>query len=217
MKKTSVILADDHVLFRAGIRALLTDMQNVEVVGETDTGRELIRLVQQVSPDIAIVDITMPELNGLDALPQLKNVAPNTAVIMLTMHVNEQYVMQALKSGASGYMLKTAAAAELDSAIRAVARGQSYLSPAISRSVIDSCLGRTSVKPRTKDLLTPRQREILQLIAEGKTSKQIAAKLYLSFKTVETHRAQLMERLDIHDVAGLVRCAMRLGLITAER
>lgn len=217
MKKTSVLLADDHVLFRAGIRSLLTDMQNVEVVGETDTGRDLIRLVQQVKPDIAIVDITMPELNGLDALPQLKNVAPDTAVIMLTMHVNEQYVMQALKSGAAGYMLKTAAAAELDSAIRAVARGQSYLSPAISRSVIDSCLGRTTVKPRTKDLLTPRQREILQLIAEGKTSKEIAAKLFLSFKTVETHRAQLMERLDIHDVAGLVRCAMRLGLITAER
>lgn len=217
MKKTTVLLADDHVLFRAGIRALLTDMPNVEVVGETDTGRDLIRLVQQLKPDVAIVDITMPELNGLDALPQLKSVAPDTAVIMLTMHVNEQYVMQALKAGASGYMLKTAAAGELDSAIRAVARGQSYLSPAISRSVIDSCLGRTTVKPRTKDLLTPRQREILQLIAEGKTSKEIAAKLFLSFKTVETHRAQLMERLDIHDIAGLVRCAMRLGLITAER
>ncbi|MGD8827839.1 MAG: response regulator transcription factor, partial [Gammaproteobacteria bacterium] len=182
-----------------------------------ETGRELIRLAQQFKPDIAVVDISMPELNGLDALPQLKSSAPDTAVIMLTMHVNEQYVMQALKAGASGYMLKTAAANELESAIRAVSMGNSYLSPAVSKSVIDSCLGRNNLQPRTRQLLTPRQREILQLIAEGKTSKQIANKLCLSFKTVETHRAQLMERLDIHDVAGLVRCAMRLGLISADR
>jgi DNA-binding NarL/FixJ family response regulator len=217
MKQTKVLLADDHALFRAGVKALLEDIPGVEVVAETETGRELIRLAQQFKPDIAVVDISMPELNGLDALPQLKSSAPDTAVIMLTMHVNEQYVMQALKAGASGYMLKTAAANELESAIRAVSMGNSYLSPAVSKSVIDSCLGRNNLQPRTRQLLTPRQREILQLIAEGKTSKQIANKLCLSFKTVETHRAQLMERLDIHDVAGLVRCAMRLGLISADR
>lgn len=212
-----VLLADDHALFRAGIRALLDSIRGVHVIAETETGRELIELAQKHKPELAVVDITMPELNGLDALPQLKQVAPDMHIIMLTMHTNEEYVMRALRAGADGYMLKTAAAPELESAIRAISRGDSYLSPSVSKNVIDACLGRSTIQPRTKQLLTPRQREILQLIAEGKTSKEIAIDLKLSFKTVETHRAQLMERLDIHDVAGLVRCAMRLGLISAEQ
>lgn len=217
MNAIKVLLADDHALFRAGIRALLEDLPAIKVVGETDNGLDLIRLAKEHQPDVAIVDITMPELNGLDALPKLKSTVPDVAVIVLSMHANEQYVMQSLKSGASGYMVKTAATTELESAIRAVSRGETYLSPAISKSVIDSCLGRSNLKPRTKQLLTPRQRQIMQLIAEGKTSKEIANTLYLSYKTVETHRAQLMERLDIHDVAGLVRCAVRLGLVSPDR
>ena len=217
MKQINVMLADDHALFRAGLRALLNDMRNVTVVAEVENGLDLIKVAREKKPDVSIVDITMPELNGLDALPKLKAAVPDTSVIMLSMHANEQYVMQTLKSGASGYMVKTAATTELESAVRAVSRGETFLSPAISRSVIDSCLGRNKVQPRTRQLLTPRQREILQLIAEGNTSKQIAAILSLSFKTVETHRAQLMDRLDIHDVAGLVRCAMRLGLIAPDR
>lgn len=217
MNPIKVLLADDHALFRAGIRALLEDLPAIKVVGETDNGLDLIRLAKEHKPDVAIVDITMPELNGLDALPKLKSSVPDVAVIVLSMHANEQYVMQSLKSGASGYMVKTAATTELESAIRAVSRGETYLSPAISKSVIDSCLGRSNLKPRTKQLLTPRQRQIMQLIAEGKTSKEIANTLFLSYKTVETHRAQLMERLDIHDVAGLVRCAVRLGLVSPDR
>jgi DNA-binding NarL/FixJ family response regulator len=216
MSDFTVILADDHALFRAGIRSLLESFPGVRVVAETETGRDLVRLAQELKPSLAVVDITMPELNGLDALLQLKQVAPTMRIIMLTMHMSEEYVMRALRAGADGYMLKTAAAPELETAIRSVVRGDNFLSPAVSKNVIDACLGRSTLQPRTKQLITPRQREILQLIAEGKTSKEIAIKLGLSFKTVETHRAQLMERLDIHDIAGLVRCAMRLGLISAE-
>lgn len=216
MSDFTVILADDHALFRAGIRSLLESLPGVRVVAETETGRDLVRLAQELKPSLAVVDITMPELNGLDALLQLKQVAPSMRIIMLTMHMSEEYVMRALRAGADGYMLKTAAAPELETAIRSVVRGDNFLSPAVSKNVIDACLGRSTLQPRTKQLITPRQREILQLIAEGKTSKEIAIELGVSFKTVETHRAQLMERLDIHDIAGLVRCAMRLGLISAE-
>lgn len=215
MKTIDILLADDHALFRAGVRSLLDDLATVNVVAETEDGLALLRLAKQHSPDIAIVDISMPELNGLDALPRLKAAVPGTAVIILSMHANEQYVMQSLKAGASGYIVKTAATTELASAIREVSRGRTYLSPSIAKGVIESWGANTG--ERKKRLLTPRQREILQLIGEGKTSKQIAAKLCLSLKTVETHRAHLMDRLDIHDVAGLVRCAVRLGLVTPER
>lgn len=214
MKTIDVLLADDHALFRAGVRSLLDDIATVNVVAETEDGMALIRLAKEHKPKIALVDISMPKLNGLDALPKLKAALPDIAVIILSMHANEQYVMQSLKAGAAGYIVKTAATTELASAIREVSHGRTYLSPSISKSVTGSWRDGPT---RRKRLLTPRQREILQLIGEGKTSKQIAATLYLSLKTVETHRAHLMDRLDIHDVAGLVRCAVRLGLVTSER
>jgi len=209
--KLRIVIADDHTLVRAGLVGLLTRMADVEVAGEAADGRAALKLIKDLQPDIAILDISMPELNGLDAAEKMKQVSPKTKVIILSMHANEEYVAQALKAGASGYLLKDAATAELDMAVKVVAQGQFYLSPAISRQVVDSYL---QGGPTGLDLLSPRQREILQLIAEGKSTREIAEILHLSVKTIETHRAQLMDRLDIHDVAGLIRYALRKGLIT---
>ena len=209
--KLRIIIADDHTLVRAGLVTLMTRMDDVEVVGEANNGREAVRLVRDLEPDIALMDIAMPELNGLEAADRLHRDHPKTKVIILSMHANEEYVAQALRAGASGYLLKDAATTELDMAIKAVAQGQFYLSPSISRQVVDSYL---HGGPTGLDLLSPRQREILQLIAEGKSTREIAESLHLSVKTIETHRAQLMERLDIHDTAGLVRYALRKGLIS---
>src|SRR5579859_4007646 len=189
----------------------MTRMPDVEVAGEAADGRAALKMVKELQPDIAILDISMPELNGLDAAEQLHRGFPKTKVIILSMHANEEYVAQALKAGAAGYLLKDAATTELDMAIKVVAQGQFYLSPSISRQVVDNYL---RGGPMGLDLLSPRQREILQLIAEGKSTREIAETLHLSVKTIETHRAQLMERLDIHDVAGLIKYALRKGLIT---
>lgn len=210
--KLRIIVADDHTLVRAGLVTLMSRMPDVEIAGEVADGRAALKMVKELQPDIAILDISMPELNGLDAAEKLRHESPKTKVIILSMHANEEYVAQALKAGASGYLLKDAATAELEMALKSVSMGQFYLSPAISRQVVDNYLhgGPTGV-----DVLTPRQREILQLIAEGKSTREIAETLHLSVKTVETHRAQLMERLDIHDVAGLIRYALKKGLISA--
>ena len=209
--KLRIVVADDHTLMRSGLVSLLKAMNDVEVVGEAGDGREALRLVKELQPDIVVMDISMPELNGLDAAERVKQHAEKTKVIILSMHANEEYVAQALKAGASGYLLKDAAINELQMAVQAVAQGQFFLSPSISRQVVDSYLhgGPTGV-----DLLSPRQREILQLIAEGKSTREIAETLHLSVKTIESHRVQLMDRLDIHDVAGLIRYALRKGLIT---
>jgi DNA-binding NarL/FixJ family response regulator len=209
--KLRILIADDHTLVRAGLVTLMARMQDMEVVGEAGDGREALKLVRDLQPDIALMDIAMPGLNGLEAAERIHNEAPKTKVIILSMHANEEYVAQALKAGASGYLLKDAATTELDMALKVVAQGQFYLSPSISRQVVDSYL---HGGPTGLDLLTPRQREILQLIAEGKSTREIAELLHLSVKTVETHRAQLMDRLDIHDVAGLVRYALNKGLIS---
>lgn len=217
MKTIRVLLADDHVLVRAGIRALLKNFPWVDVVGEASNGREALTLIKSHSPNIVLMDIAMPDLNGLEAATRVVKDFPSVRVIILSMHANEEYVLQALRAGASGYLLKDAATAELELALQAVARGETYLSPAISKRVIDNYLERVSDKPSPLGHLTPRQREILQLIAEGKTTKEAAFLLSVSVKTIETHRAQLMDRLDIHDVPGLVRYAMRVGLITAEK
>ena len=210
--KLRIVLADDHTLVRAGLVTLMARMQDVEVVGEAADGRAALRMVKELKPDIVLMDISMPELNGLDAAGKMRQDSPETRVIILSMHANEEYVAHALKAGAAGYLLKDAATAELDMAIKVVAQGQFYLSPAISRQVVDNLL---HGGPAGLDLLSPRQREILQLIAEGKSTRDIAETLHLSVKTIETHRAQLMERLDIHDVAGLIKYALRKGLITS--
>jgi DNA-binding NarL/FixJ family response regulator len=215
MSGIRVVLADDHALVRAGFRALLEQLADVTVVADTGDGREALRLVAEHQPDILMTDISMPGLNGLEVLPRIARDHPGVRVLVLSMHGSEEYVLQALRTGAAGYLLKDAATAELEVAVKAVARGETYLSPAVSRHVVAGLVQRGS-DSGTRDTITPRQREILQLIAEGKTTKEIARALNISVKTVETHRTQLMERLDIHDIAGLVRYALRMGLVPAD-
>ena len=223
MKSIRVLLADDHTLVRAGIRALLEEVANLQVVAEAGDGQEALRLIQGHKPDIVLMDIAMPGLNGLEATARVKKEASNVGVIILSMHANEEYILRALQAGATGYLLKDSAAEELELAVKAVTRGETYLSPGVSTHVISYMRRvneREGEKPETATHplhdLTSRQREILQLIAEGKTTKEIAALLYLSVKTVETHRSQLMDRLGIHDIAGLVRYAIRVGLVSME-
>jgi DNA-binding NarL/FixJ family response regulator len=209
MQNIRVLLADDHTLVRSGMRALVDDLPGVEVVAEAADGRAALDRIDELRPHVVLMDITMPELNGLDATAQIEGRFPEVHVILLSMHAEEEYVARALAIGAAGYVLKNADAAELDTAIRTVARGGSYLSPEVARQVTT---GRVQAgKPGPE--LTRRQREILQLIAEGSGTRQIATKLGVSVKTVETHRAKLMQRLDIHDVAGLVRYAIRQGIV----
>jgi DNA-binding NarL/FixJ family response regulator len=211
-----VILADDHALFRAGIRSLLASIAGVEVVAEAADGHEVLRLVDKLRPRLVLMDIAMPGLNGLEATARIVKAHPRTAVIVLSMHAGEEYALQALRAGASGYVLKDADLTELELAITAVARGETYLSPAMSKHLVADYRRRAAGDLDPLAHLTPRHREVLQLIAEGHTTKGIAAKLKVSVKTVETHRSQIMERLDIHDVAGLVRFAIRMRLVTPE-
>jgi len=211
-----VLLADDHTLVRAGIRSLLEGLENVEVVGEAGDGQEAVRLAESLRPDVVLLDVGMPGLNGLDVAARLATQDASMRVLILSMHTSEEYVLRALRAGCAGYLLKGSAVAELEIAVRAVARGETYLSPAVSKHVMDDYVRRTGGATDPIDALTPRQREVLQLVAEGNTSKDIADRLGLSFKTVEAHRAQIMERLGLHDVAGLVRFAMRMGLVRPE-
>jgi DNA-binding NarL/FixJ family response regulator len=211
-----VVLADDHALVRAGIRALLEKLPGIEVVGEADNGRETLELAKTRTPNLILLDISMAELGGLEALPHIVKDFPAVKVLILSGHANEEYVLRALRRGASGYMLKEAAAEELEVAIKAVAQGKTYLSPSVSRTVVESYLQRAAGEEGPVEELTARQREILQMIAEGKNTKEIAATLEISVKTVEAHRLQLMARLNIHDVAGLVRYAIRSGLVSSD-
>ena len=217
MKPVRVLLADDHTLVRAGLRKLLEAMPEVEVVGEASDGLALLALAAQLRPTLVLMDIAMPGLNGLEATARLARQSPDIRVLILSMHQNEEYVRQALRHGAAGYLLKDAAPMELDLAIQAVLRGETYLSPAVSRGVVSDYVQRLRGEetPGTQQL-TPRQREVLQLVAEGHSTKEIARRLDLSVKTVDTHRSQLMKLLDIHEVAGLVRYAMRVGLISPD-
>lgn len=216
MNKTRILLADDHGLVRAGIRSLLEALPGVEVIAEASDGREALERIKDSNPDIALLDVAMKNLNGLDAAERISKNFPQVKVLILSMHANEEYVLKALRCGAAGYMLKDSATVELQLALEAIQRGETYLSPAISRNVIENYVALTLGKTSPSEILTPRQREILQLIAEGKSTKEIAGMLNVSVKTVETHRMQLMDRLDIHDVAGLVRFAVRTGLVTDE-
>lgn len=208
-----LLLADDHQLVRAGIRALLDAMPGVAVVAEAGDGDEALELARQHHPDIALLDISMKTVSGLEIARRLRDELPATRVIMLSMHATGDFVKQALEHGAAGYLIKDSATAELSLAIEAVHRGETYLSPAVSRQVVEGYLhaGKAESGP-----LTARQTEILTLIAQGLQTKEIAFRLQLSAKTVEAHRAQIMERLDIRDIAGLVRYAIRHGLVAAE-
>ena len=211
-----ILLAEDHALVRAGLRSLLERMSGVEIVGEAGDGREAIELIGKLLPDVVLMDITMPGLNGLHTTVRARTEYPSVRVIMLSMHDNEEYVWQALNAGAAGYLLKGADPTELGLAIRSVAQGGSYLSPAVSRHVVNDFVRRVGTDRSSLDRLTPRQLEIVQLIAESHTNQEIAGELDISLKTVETHRAQLMARLDIHDVPGLVRYAIRMGLVPSD-
>jgi DNA-binding NarL/FixJ family response regulator len=212
-----VLLADDHTLVRAGIRALLNELRGVQVVAEAGDGREAVELAKAHQPNLILMDISMKGLNGIEATAQVKRELPDVRVIILSMHASEEHVAQALRAGASGYMLKDAATQELALAVAAVMRGEAYLSPLISKQVVESYVQRRGADNGPLAMLTSRQRQILQLIAEGKSTKQIAHLLSLSVKTVETHRAQLMERLEIRDVPGLVRYAVRVGLVASDK
>jgi DNA-binding NarL/FixJ family response regulator len=213
-KNLRIVLADDHALVRAGFRALLQSLDGIEVVAEAENGAQALELIERHLPDLVLMDIAMPGLNGLEAAARAARSAPEVKIIILSMHANEEYVLQSLKAGAKGYLLKDAGLAELQLALESVSSGQTFLSPAISKHLIDAYVERTSDGMEPFTLLTSRQREILQLIAEGATTREIAQKLGVSVKTVETHRTQLMQRLDIHDLAGLVRYAIRLGITT---
>ncbi|MEY2488793.1 MAG: hypothetical protein QOC70_735 [Verrucomicrobiota bacterium] len=215
MNPIRVLLADDHELVRAGIRALLEKIPGVEVVGEAGNGREALELVKSELPHVVLLDIAMPELGGLETLPQIIKNFPSVKVVILSAHVTEDYVSRALRSGASGYMLKHAAAVELEFGINSVAQGKIYLSPSVTRTIINSYMERGGGELSPREQLTARQREILQMIAEGKNTKEIASTLEISVKTVEAHRLQLMARLEIHDVPGLVRYAIRNGMVDA--
>jgi DNA-binding NarL/FixJ family response regulator len=216
MSKIRVVLVDDHKLFRAGIRSLLQTLSEVEVVAEAGDGREVLQLVDAHRPDVILMDIMMPGLNGLDATVGIVSAHPRTHVIILSMNAGEDSVLQALRAGAAGYLVKTADPAELELAVRAVCRGETFLSSAISRHVVAGCLGRLGREKTSLERLSPRHREVLQRIAEGHTTKEIAKAMGLSVKTAEAYRSELMKALDIHDIASLTRYAVRTGLVSPE-
>ncbi len=217
MAKIKVLIADDHAVVREGIKLILSREQDIEIVGEAGNGREALDLVAKLKPQVVVMDISMPEMGGIEATKQVKETWPKINVLALTMHEDESYVFQLLKAGASGYVLKRGAAQDLVQAIRSAAKGEAFLYPSVARSVLQDYLKRIeSGDDRGRyDGLTGREREILALIAEGLSNQEIAQKLYISIKTVQTHRTHIMEKLDLHNRAQLVRYAIRKGLIEA--
>lgn len=216
MKSITVILADDHHLVRAGIRSLLKSIDGVVVLADCGDGRQALELIDEHRPDVAVLDIGMPSLNGLEVARRSSQASPATRVIILSMYADPSYVRQALKAGVSGYLLKGAAVAELSLALDAVMKGDKFLTPKVAQTVVDGYLGTSDDEGEPIDDLTGRQREILQLIAEGRSTREMAELLDVSVKTIETHRARLMERLGIRDVPGLVRFAIRSGLVSPD-
>ncbi len=204
-----ILLADDHEIVRQGFRALL-EREGLDVVGEAADGREALSLAETLEPDVAVLDLSMPGLNGLDAARAILRSRPRTGVVLLTMHIEEHHIAAALRAGVRGYVVKTQAADALTQAIRQVAGGAMYLTPSVAQVVVDAYLAGKDVPP---DPLTSREREVLQLVSEGRTTKEVASVLDLTVKTAESYRARVMEKLDIHDTAGLVRYAIRRGLI----
>jgi two-component system, NarL family, response regulator NreC len=215
MKTIRVLLADDHNLIRAGLRLVVSQQPDFVVAGEAENGRQAVALAEQLKPDIVVMDIKMPDLNGIEACQQIREALPDTQVVMLSMHSDEAYVLRALKAGARAYLLKDSAEADLARAIRAAAEGKSFFSPAVGKVLLEDYmrkLQRTGAED-SYELLSPREREILQLVAEGKSSKEIANLLNLSVYTVETHRAKLMEKLSLRNVPELILYAVRKGII----
>jgi two-component system response regulator NreC len=213
MSKITVLLAEDHTIVRQGLRSLLDNEPEIEVVGEAADGQEAIRKTEQLRPEVVVMDITMPVLNGLEATRQIKKLFPAVKVVVLTVHSTEEHIFQILRAGASGYVVKQGAVPELIQAIQAAFRGETYLSPSISRQVIDEYGRRAEATVNRYDRLTDREREVLQLIAEGRTSREMASRLHVTVKTVEAHRAHLMDKLGLHTIADLTRYALRKGMI----
>jgi len=205
-----ILLADDHILVRQGFKLILSEQPDMEIAGEAANGREAVEQAEKLQPDIVIMDVTMPELNGIEATRRITAVAPRSRVLALSMHKDAVYVREILRAGARGYLLKDSADADLIAAVRAVAKGEGYLSPAISDAVLTDYRKHVT---DPLDLLTTREREVLQMIAEGKTNKEIATTLNLSVYTVEAHRGRVMEKLNLHSTGELVRFALRSGLI----
>ena len=215
----SVLLVEDHAIVRQGIKALLAEEPDIVVVGEAGDGGQALALVQELRPDIVLMDLSLPGVGGIEATRQVRERFPETRVVVLSMHESEEYVYRALRAGASAYVVKQSTSTELALALRAVAAGSTFLSPAISDILIDDYVHRVEAQGRDHealDVLTPREREVLHLIAQGYNNRQIAERLHISIKTVETHRGNMMSKLDVHDRAGLVRFAMQSGLITFE-
>lgn len=219
MNKIRILLAEDHTIVRKGIRSLLDDEPRIDVVGEAENGREAVTQAEELLPDIVVMDHTMPQLNGLEATRQIRKLHPQIKVLILTMHTNEEYVFQFMQAGASGYLVKQSAPTTLLSAIDAIYQGESFLSPTIAKSVIDEYVrtgemsGRSTTSPST---LTDREREVLQLIAEGFSGEEIGQKLHISTKTVGVHRLNLMQKLDLHNMADLTKYAIRQGIISLD-
>jgi DNA-binding NarL/FixJ family response regulator len=218
MPKARVLLVEDHVVLRQGLKALFADEPDIEIVGEANNGREALRRVQELQPDVVLMDISMPGLNGIEATRQIRHTYPAVKVVILSMHATEEYVFQVLRAGAAGYVLKQADSAEVLLAIRAALSGGSFLSPPISRTIIDDYICRAEARGRGQefDLLTSREREVLQLLAEGLPNRAIAKQLDISVKTVESHRSNMMSRLGLSDKTELVKLALRKGWTTLE-
>ncbi|QGT99822.1 Two-component transcriptional response regulator, LuxR family [Candidatus Syntrophocurvum alkaliphilum] len=213
MEKIKILIADDHKLVRAGISSLVETIEDIEVVAEANDGEEAIKFISLYKPELVLMDIAMEKMGGIEATAKINSQYPDIKVIILSMYVNEEFVWQALRSGACGYLLKDAAPIELELAIRSVLNGETYLSPVVSSHVVSDYVKRVKGEESYLERLTPRQREVWKLIAQGLTTKEISHNLGIGVKTVETHRTQLMERLEIHDIASLVRLAMKINLI----
>lgn len=220
MSRIKVLLAEDHTIVRKGIRSLLDSEPDIEVVGEAEDGREAVEKAERLSPDVVLMDISMPSLNGLEATRQILRRSPEVKVLILTMHTNEEYIFQFLRAGAAGYLIKQTAPIELVSAIQAVYRGDSFLSPAISKTLIEEYVRQSEALGHYEDSydkLTEREREVLQLLAEGFSNREIAEKLHISIKTAGVHRTNLMEKLDIHSLTELTKYALRKGIISLDQ
>jgi len=217
-EKHRIFIAEDHTIVRDGLRALLSSNPHFEVVGEAEDGREVIRSVEECKPDLILLDLSMPRMNGMGAIKEIKKLSPETKILVLTIHKTEEYILTALKAGADGYLLKYDTQAELMAAIKSILGGKSYLSPGVSEKVIQGYLeGRKTLKTKSSwDTLTQREREVLKLIAEGYKNKEIADYLCISVKTVVKHRANLMEKLDLHNISALTAFAIEKGLVTRE-
>jgi len=219
MKPITVLLAEDHTIVRKGLRSLLSQTQDIKVIGEAENGREAVKLVEKHHPELVVMDISMPLLNGLEATRQIKKRFPKTQVLILTVHDNEEYLFEIIKAGASGYIIKKAALEEMLMAVQAVSKGKTFFSPSVSTKIIKKLLKKKEALEQEPPYspLTDREREVLQLVAEGHTNKDIAEILYISVKTVETHRSHIMEKLDLHKAADLTKYAIEHRIIDTDK